>query len=116
MSRRKTPWVAALALYAGACVLLPLGEVRIIASVSALAILGVFVGVHTAVIVLRFKSPGRERPFRTPLHVGRLPLLPPLGIAISLALMTQFEPVVYAVTGGAVVFGMAVYGITRRTR
>ena len=56
MSRRKTPWVAALAL-----------------------------------------------------HVGRLPLLPPLGIAISLALMTQFEPVVYAVTGGTVVFGMAVY-------
>ena len=116
MIRRKTPWVAALVLYAGACVLLPLGEVRIIASVSALAILGVFVGVHTAVIVLRFKSPGRERPFRTPLHVGRLPLLPPLGIAISLALMTQFEPVVYAVTGGAVVFGMAVYWITRRTR
>lgn len=116
MSRRKTPWVAALALYAGACVLLPLGEVRIIASVSALAILVVFVGVHTAVIALRFKSPGRERPFRTPLHVGRLPLLPPLGIAISLALMTQFEPVVYAVTGGAVVFGMAVYWISRRTR
>ena len=116
MSRRKTPWVAALALYAGACVLLPLGEVRIIASVSALAILMVFVGVHSAVIALRFKSPGRERPFRTPLHVGRLPLLPPLGIAISLALMTQFEPVVYAVTGGAVVFGMAVYWITRRTR
>jgi len=116
MSRRKTPWVAALALYAGACVLLPLGEVRIIASVSALAILVVFVGVHAAVIALRFKSPARERPFRTPLHVGRLPLLPPLGIAISLALMTQFEPVVYAVTGGAVVFGMAVYWISRRTR
>ena len=116
MSGRKTPWVAALALYAGACILLPLGEVRIIASVSALAILGVFVGVHTAVIALRIESPRRERPFRTPLHVGRLPLLPPLGIAISLALMTQFEPVVYAVTGGAVVFGMAVYWISRRTR
>ena len=43
MSRRKTPRVAALALYAGACVVLPLGEVQIIASVSALAILGVFV-------------------------------------------------------------------------
>ncbi|MBC7942458.1 MAG: amino acid permease [Chitinophagaceae bacterium] len=116
MSRRKTPWVAALALYAGACVLLPLGEVRIIASVSALAILGVFVGVHTAVIALRFKSPGRERPFRTPVHVGRLPLLPPVGIAISLALMTQFEPVVYAVTGAAVMFGMVVFWISRRVR
>ena len=79
MSGRKTPWVAALALYAGACVLLPLGEVRIIASVSALAILGVFFGVHTAVIALRIEAPGRERPFRTPLHVGRLPPAAPAG-------------------------------------
>ena len=41
-------------------------------------------------------------------------LLPPLGIAISLALMTQFEPVVYAVTAAAVAFGVAVYWGTRR--
>lgn len=93
--------VAALALYAGACILLPLGEVRIIASISALGILAVFIGVHAAVLVLRFKTP------------GRLPLRPPLGIAISLALMTQFEPVVYAVTAAAVAFGVAVYGGTR---
>ena len=113
MSQRKTPWVAALVLYAAACVLLLLGEVKIIASISALGILMVFVGVHAAVIVLRFKEPDRERPFRGPLHVGRLPLLPPLGIVICLALMTQFEPIVYAVTGGAVLFGIAVYLIRR---
>lgn len=93
-TQRKTPWLAALTLYAGACVLLPLGEVRIVASISALGILIVFVGVHAAVIVLRFKAPGQERPFRVPLRIGRPPLLPPLGVAISLALITQFEPAV----------------------
>ena len=114
LSGRKTPWVAALALYAFACALLPLGEVRIIASISALGILVVFVGVHAAVLVLRFKAPEQERPFRSPLAIGRLPLLPPLGIAISLALMTQFEPIVYAVTAAAVAFGVAVYWATRK--
>ncbi|MCY7318482.1 MAG: APC family permease [Ramlibacter sp.] len=114
LSRRKTPWVAALALYSFACALLPLGEVRIIASISALGILAVFIGVHAAVLVLRFKAPGHERPFRAPLAIGRLPLLPPLGIAISLALMTQFEPIVYAVTAAAVAFGIAVYWATRK--
>ena len=113
MLRRKSPWVAALVLYAAACALLPLGEVRIIASISALGILAVFVGVHAAVIVLRFREPERERPFRISWRIGRMPLLPPLGIGISLALMTRFEPVVYAVTAGAVVFGMLVYWGTR---
>jgi len=112
LTGRKTPWVAALALYAFACALLPLGEVRIIASISALGILVVFVGVHAAVLVLRFKAPEHERPFRSPFAIGRLPLLPPLGIAISLALMTQFEPIVYAVTAAAVAFGIAVYWTT----
>ena len=114
LTRRKTPWVAALVLYAFACALLPLGEVRIIASISALGILVVFVGVHSAVLVLRFKAPEHERPFRSPLAIGRLALLPPLGIAISLALMTQFEPIVYAVTAAAVAFGVAVYWATRK--
>jgi len=113
MSQRKTPWVAALVLYVAACVLLPLGEIKIIASISALGILLVFVGVHAAVIVLRYKEPSRERPFRGPLQLGRMPVLPPLGIIICLALMTQFEPIVYAVTAGAVVFGLAVYLIRR---
>ena len=109
LARRKTPWVAALALYAFACILLPLGEVKTIASISALGILTVFIGVHAAVLVLRFNAPEHERPFRVPLAFGRLPLLPPLGIAISLALITQFEPVVYVVTAAAVAFGIAVY-------
>lgn len=115
MARRKTPWVAALCLYGAACALLPLGEVKIIASISALGILTVFVGVHAAVMVLRWKQPQRERPFRTPLHIGRVPLLPPFGIAVSLALMTQFEPLVYAVTAGALAFGMLVYWLNRWT-
>ena len=113
MTRRKSPWVAALALYAAACLLLPLGEVRIIASISALGILAVFIGVHAAVIVLRFREPGRERPFQVLWRIGRKPLLPSIEILISLALMSRFEPVVYAVYAGALAFSMLVYWGTR---
>lgn len=118
-TQRKTPWVAALVLFGGACLLLPLGEVRTIASISALGILLVFVAVHAAVIVLRFKAPQQVRPFLSPFKVGRMPLLPPLGMAISLALITQFQPVVYAVVVGGIVLGMVVYGtvvFARRSR
>jgi basic amino acid/polyamine antiporter, APA family len=113
---RRAPWVAALVLYAGACLLLPLGEVGTIASISALGILLVFVTVHAAVIGLRFSAPAHDRPFRSPWRLGRVPLLPPLGMAISLALITQFKPVVYAVVLGGLALGVVVYGAGRLAR
>jgi amino acid transporter len=62
------------------CALLPLGEVKATASVSSLGILIVFIGVQFALIRLRRAQPETKRPFRVPLPIGRLPLLPVLGI------------------------------------
>jgi APA family basic amino acid/polyamine antiporter len=120
LHRRRTPWVAALALFVIACLLLPLGEVKIIASVSSLGVLSVFVAVQTAVIVLRYTQPEMERSFRVPLSVGRFPVPPAVGIVITAALLTQFEPVVYMVGLVALVFGACLYlwnraSIARRT-
>jgi APA family basic amino acid/polyamine antiporter len=106
---RRTPWVAALALYAGACALLPLGEVRVVASVSALGVLSVFVGVQAALITLRFTKPELPRKFRVPGNIGRLPLLPVLGIIMTLGLLTQFEARVYLVGGIAVAIGLLLH-------
>lgn len=111
---RRTPWVAALALFAAACALLPLGEVKIIASISALGILTVFVGVQAALITLRYTEPDTPRGFRVPLALGRLPLPPLLGIAMALALITQFEARVYAVAGVAVALGLVLRWLARR--
>jgi hypothetical protein len=64
-------------------------------------------------IVLRWKEPQRVRPFRVPLHIQRVPVLPPAGLAICLALITQFEAIVYGVTAGAVAFGVGVWWLSR---
>lgn len=106
---RKTPWVAGLALFASASALLPLGDVRTIASVSSLGILVVFIGVQLAVIVLRRTEPDLERPFRVPLTVGRLPLPPVIGIAMALALTTRFDAIVYAVAASVLSVGTLAY-------
>lgn len=107
---RKTPWVAALVLFGAACLLLPLGEVKTVASISSLGVILVFIGVHMAVIALRFNKPQMKRGFTVPLAAGKLPLLPVLGIAASLALLTQFEPIVYMIGGAAVALGLGMYG------
>lgn len=111
LSKRKTPWVAALTLFIASCLLLPLGEVKTVASVSSFGVLLVFAGVQLAMIRLRYREPDKKRPFRVPLSVGGFPILPLIGIIITLALITQFEPVVYAVGIGAIIFGVVVYFI-----
>lgn len=113
ISRRKTPWVAALVLFAAACALLPLGQVKTIASVSALGILVVFIGVQAALVALRLKQPGLERPFRLRGTVGGVPVLPVVGMVAAAALTTQFAPVVYTVVAGVVAGALVVYGLMR---
>lgn len=111
---RKTPWVAALALFGVACLLLPLGEIKIVASVSSFGVLLVFAAVQAAAIRLRFTQPDAPRTFTVPLSIGRFPILPAIGIAIVLALLTQFEPFVYLIGGGAVGAGIVIYLMHRK--
>lgn len=111
---RRTPWVAALVLFVASAALLVLEELETMASISALGLLLVFAAVQLTLIVLRYRAPGLERPFRVRGSIGRLPLLPVLGILISLALATQFSPVVYAVTGGTVAAAMLLRLFTAR--
>ena len=116
LTKRKTPWAAALSLFAVACLLLPLGEVKTVASVSSFCVLLVFLGVQAAMIALRYAKPHLERPFRVPFSAGGFPLLPGIGILITLSLLTRFDPVVYAVGAGAIAFGLIVYFIHRRIK
>lgn len=111
---RKTPWAAALLLFAGACTFLPMGNVKIIASISSMGILLVFIGVQAALIALRFHQPALKRPFRVPLSLGRLPLVPVAGILACAALITRFDLVVYLIVSGVAVVGAVIYRLMHK--
>lgn len=116
LPRRKTPWVATLVIAVAAAALVPLGKVEVVASVSSFAALLAFASVNVALIVLRFREPDRERPFRVPFAVGRLAVLPALGALSSLVLLVQLEKT--ALVGGAVLLAatLAAYLIFVRRR
>ena len=75
----------------------------------------VFIGVQSAVIALRFRAPDAKRAFQIRGAIGKVPVLPVLGIVIALALLTQFEAQVYAIAGGALAAGAVLYGVLRLT-
>jgi basic amino acid/polyamine antiporter, APA family len=93
------PWTAALLLGAVAAALVPLGGVAAVASLASFAALVAFVIVNGSLVVLRYREPGRKRPFRVPLSVGRLPVFPVLGLASAGLLLFHFDAATYI--GGA---------------
>ena len=110
---RFSPWVAAVLAFATSIVLLPLGNLKMLAELSSFTALLAFLAVNLTLIVLRFRQPELARPFRVPLSLGRLPLIPVFAIASILVLLASFETKVYAL-GAAILAAIGVAFIARR--
>lgn len=100
MPRRQTPWVAALAVLGLAALLVPFGDLRIVAGLSSLGSLCAFAAVNVAVILLRYRRPRLRRPFHVPVRFRGFPILPAAGALTAVGLATQFPLRVY-VAGAA---------------
>lgn len=113
---RHTPFVAALAAFVLSALLLPVGQIGLLAGLSSFAALLAFLAVNLTLIVLRVDYPEHPRPFRTPFRIGSVPLLPVLSIILIVALMMYFESAVYI--GGAIALAItaAVYWLMIRLK
>jgi APA family basic amino acid/polyamine antiporter len=107
---RQTPWIAAVLTFAMAAVLLPIGSVKILAEMSSFSALVAFLSVNVVLIVLRYRLPRHKRPFRVPLAIGRLPVLPILAIGTIVMLLVHFEWRIYAAGGIALAASALAFG------
>jgi amino acid transporter len=109
LSVRQTPWTAALLMFAMAAALLPIGSVKFLAEMSSFAALVAFFAVNMALIALRYRMPAHRRPFRVPLAVGKLPVLPVLALASIVLLLVHFEWRIYIAGAIALALSALVY-------
>jgi len=106
---RRTPWVAIVFTTALAMVLVAVGNLTTLASTTVTLLLGVFICVNIAVLVLR-RDPVDHAHFRAPTA------LPYLGIAVCLVLVVRRitdEPEVLAYAGGLLVLGIVLWFVAR---
>jgi basic amino acid/polyamine antiporter, APA family len=106
---RRTPWVAIIFVAALAFTLLLLGDLESLADTTVLLLLGVFVFVNIAVLVLRRDRVEHEH-WRAPT------VLPVLGAVACLALIVQKaveDPVIFAYAGGLLALGVVLWAINR---
>jgi APA family basic amino acid/polyamine antiporter len=100
-SKTKTPWIAIITIMLIAIGFSFVGNIVTVANMTVFAVVITFATINLTVIVLRYKEPNIERGFKVPLNIGKFPVLPVFGLAISAFMASQFE-VVIIVTG----FGM----------
>ena len=106
VGRTQTPWVATLVVAGGSLlVVFGVADLGRVANLTNVAIFATFLAINAAVIRLRFKEPQTPRPFRTPLALGGVPVIPVLGIVSVLGLAVQVDRVTLGQCGVLLLVG-----------
>jgi APA family basic amino acid/polyamine antiporter len=109
--RFRTPWISSIVVGFFVAILAGVLPINVLSQLTSIGTLLAFVIVCAGVWTLRLKRPELHRPFKTPL----VPLVPILGIGISLGLMlslplsTWLRLIAWLIVGMAIYFG---YGRT----
>jgi APA family basic amino acid/polyamine antiporter len=109
----RAPWVAAGVAGGVAVAMVFVGDISLVASATDWAVYAIFIVVNAALITLRFKMPESQRTFRTPLSIGRLPLLPLAGIVVAALMSVQLESTAWVIGLLALAAGVGAWGLMR---
>jgi amino acid transporter len=109
-----TPWVAIFGLTCLSVLFVLLRDISIVANIANFMIFVVFFMVNLSLMKLRYTDPGRNRPFKVPLNIGRFPLLPLLGALSTVFLFSQLS--LEVITYGLVLIGIGILIVLLRTR
>lgn len=112
--KRRTPWIAVIVTMFFAMSFVLLGHINIVASITDLGTFYIFIFVNAAAIALRYRMPEAERMFRTPLNIGKFPLIPLFGLLSSLVLVSHLSVDAILIGLGVALAGVVVYLIYKR--
>lgn len=108
-----TPWVAILCTSAGSLLFALVNEISLVARITNFILFVTFIAVNGVVVHLRFKKPQTHRPFRVPLSLGRVPVLPVLSMLFCGFMLYQFS--VWILLLGSTLIGVgATFSFVRR--
>jgi len=108
-SKTKTPWIAVFGIMCAAIGFAFIGDIVLVANIVVFAVVITFAMVNLSVIVLRYVEPNIERPFKSPLNIGRFPILALFGLISSIYMGLQFEIPVVGVGVGIIGAGALFY-------
>lgn len=112
---RQSPYMATLAIAAvSVAIIVALKNIAVVANLTNFALLAAFVLINVVVVVLRYREPNTHRPFRVPISVGKLPLIPLFGIVTSLVMLAYVGLTAILMGVSLCVVGLLVYFVQLR--
>ena len=115
-SKTGTPWIAVIGIFIASLAFAFVGDIVIVANIVVFAVVITFAMVNLAVILLRYVQPDLERPFRVPLNIGKFPILPLFGFAVTVYMAVQFELEIILVGLGIIGAGIVFYFLYNRRK
>jgi APA family basic amino acid/polyamine antiporter len=112
----RTPWIAVVVSMIFSIAFVLLGHINIVASITDFGTFYIFIFVNLSTIALRYKMPQANRMFRTPLNIGRFPIIPLLGLLSSILLLFHLSIDAISIGLGVAVIGVIAYLILYYTR
>jgi len=91
VGRRQTPYVSIGIVLVLSITAMMLSGIQSIALLTDIGIFIVYVFVNSSVIALRYKMPDQNRTFKTPLSIGKFPVIALLGLLSSGYMLFHFE-------------------------
>lgn len=88
---RQAPWRAILFVTIIAGSLTLVGDLKLLASATDALIYVMFILTNIVVIVLRKRRPEATRPFRVPFDIGWVPVVPIVGIIVTVGMSSQLD-------------------------
>lgn len=82
------------------------GDIGLVAGATNFAVFIGFAAVSVSLIVLRFTQPDVPRPFRAPLNIGRLPLMPVIALAAVAFMMANLDRTALLIGAGLFASGV----------
>jgi amino acid transporter len=93
---RQSPYAAAILLLIVGAAFLPFGDIAVVANISSFGSLVAFATVNIALIILAYKRPKAERPFRA-WRIAGVPVTAAVGLLSIGLLVSQFDLTTYLV-------------------
>ena len=104
-----TPYIAILIFMIFSILFVFVGGISFVAGTASVGAFLTFALVNASLIVLRFRFPKMQRPFRTPVNIGKFPVFAFLGLCTSVFMLFQFKIEVVLFTAAVIVFGLILY-------
>lgn len=111
IGKRGTPYFSVAVIAMSALAVTAVGNIKAVASITDITLFIIYFAVNASLIALRYKQPNAKRTFRTPINIGKFPVLAFLGLLSSLFMLFYFEKDLIVIEVALILAGFVLYKV-----